>query len=374
MTIQSIPLSQPEIDENDILAVNSVLKTPFLSLGPKQTQFEEAFARYLNVNHCQAVSSGTAALHLILSALDIKDGDEVITSPFSFIASANSILFNRALPVFCDIDAESFNLDIEKIESKITDKTKAILAVDVFGFPMDMEKLKNLADKYKLRLIEDACEALGAKRGEINAGSYADAAAFGFYPNKQMTTGEGGIVASNNETLVLKVKSLKNQGRSLEDNSLFVELGYNYRLSDINCALGLTQLDKINKMHEKRDIAADYYQQLLAEVEEIIPPYAEENVKRSWFVYVIELKKPCSAKKRDFIMKYLQANEIGCGKYFPAIHLQPFYTERFGYKEGDFPICESLAQRTIALPFFANMTWAQQKRVVDVLKEALSRA
>jgi len=369
----NIPLSSPDIGQAEIQAVVDVLKTPHLSLGPKLVEFESAFARYVGTKYARAVNSGTSGLHLCIKALGIKEGDEVITSPFSFISSANCILFERAKPVFVDIRTDTFNIDESKIEEKITEKTKAILPVHVFGYPCAMEKIKQIADKHNLFVIEDACEAIGAEVDGMKVGTFGDCSVFAFYPNKQMTTGEGGMIVTNNEEIANLAASLRNQGR--DDGMEWLahaRLGYNYRLSDINCALGMAQLGRIDEFLAKRESVARAYALRLAEIDGIVlPPQGSNNINRSWFVYVVRLNNDFSKTDRDEIIRRLRREGIGCNRYFPPIHLQPFYVEKFGYKKGSFPVTEEVSGRTIALPFYNNLNEKQIDCVADELKSII---
>ncbi|MBL7072743.1 MAG: DegT/DnrJ/EryC1/StrS family aminotransferase [Candidatus Omnitrophica bacterium] len=370
---RQIPLSGSDITEKEKKAVLNVLESPYLSLGPRLPEFEEKMSSFIGTKHAVAVNSGTSALHLIVRALGIGAGDEVITTPFSFIASANCILFENARPVFVDIDKRTLNIDPDLIEERITKKTKAILAVDVFGHPAEWDKLEKIAEKHGLKLIEDSCEAIGAEYKGRKAGSFGSAGTFAFYPNKQITTGEGGMIVTNDGKIAEFCESSRNQGRSIGTAWLRHErLGYNYRLSDINCALGTCQLERINEILGKRDRVAAVYGDLLKNVEEIELPYAREDVKMSWFVYVVKLKKEFTEIQRDDIIKRLKQSGIGCSNYFSPIHLQPFYKKEFGYKKGDYPVTESVSERTIALPFYSNLKDEDIKRVVQTLKKIIS--
>ena len=368
-----IPLSKPWITEEDIKAVEEVLRTPYLSLGPKLEEFEGKIRQISKTKYAVAVNSGTSALHLIIRSLGIKDGDEVITTPFSFIASSNCILFERAKPVFVDIRKDTYNIDPNLIESKINDKTKAILVVDVFGQPADWDKIEKIAKEHNLYVIEDSCEALGSEYKHKKAGSFGVAGAFAFYPNKQITTAEGGVVVTNDENIYKLSRSMRNQGRGEDESWLYhTRLGYNYRISDINCTLGISQLNRLNKIIEMRDAVAKIYSQKLSEVEEVITPYVSPNTTRmSWFVYVIRLTDKFSKFERDHIIEELGKRDIQTRNYFEAIHLQPFYVEQFGFKEGDFPITEFVSERTIALPFYTTMTENEIDYVVSNLKEVI---
>lgn len=369
-----IPLSRPDITEREIEAIISVLRTPHLSLGPKIGEFEAKLTEYTGVKYAVCVNSGTSALHLIIKALGIGEGDEVITTPFSFVASANCILFERAKPVFIDIDPLTWNIDPHLIEEKITSNTKAILAVDIFGHPADWDRLREIAEKYKLRLIEDAAEALGAEYKEKKAGSLADGAAFAFYPNKQITTGEGGAILTDDEDMAELCRSLRNQGRSQGGGWLEHErLGYNYRLSDINCALGIAQLGRVNELLSKREHVAQLYNERLGTIEGIQIPYISPQVKKSWFVYVVKLADRFRREDRDWILQELKKKGIECSNYFGPIHLQPFYRRMFGCRQGDFLVTEKIAERTIALPFY-NVLSAYEIDYCCIALETLVKA
>lgn len=356
--LKSIPLSSPDVTHREIEAINQVLSTPFLSIGPKIKEFEEKIANYIGVKYAIAVNSGTSGLHLCIRSLDIKDGDEVITTPFSFIASANCILFERAKPVFVDIDKNTLCIDVNKIEEKITKKTKAILPVHIFGHPCQMDKIMEIARKHNLKVIEDACEAIGAEYKGRKVGSFGNCGVFAFYPNKQITTAEGGMVVTNDEKIAKLCQSMRNQGRDEGDAWLsHSRLGYNYRMTEMSAALGVAQMDRVDEMLEKRQKVANLYNKRLSEIEGIKIPYIAPNVKMSWFVYIIRLDDKRFLKEdRDQIMKELKARGINCRDYFPPIHLEPFYVKTFGYKKGSFPLTEKVSGLTIALPFYNNLT------------------
>lgn len=368
-----IPLSKPWITEEDVQAVEGVLRTPYLSLGPKLEEFEEKIKEISKTKFAVAVNSGTSALHLIVRSLGVKDGDEVITTPFSFIASSNCTLFERAKPVFVDIKGDTYNLDPNLIESKITEKTKAILGVDVFGQLADWEEILRIAQKNNLYVIEDSCEAIGSEYKGQPAGSFGVVGAFAFYPNKQIITGEGGVIVTNDENIYKLSRSMRSQGRGEDENWLYhTRLGFNYRISDINCALGISQLNRLEKIIEMRNAVAKSYSKKLSEVEEVITPYISTSVtKMSWFVYVIRLKDNFNEKHRDYLITKLEEKGIQTRNYFEAIHLQPFYVEQFGFKKGDFPVTEFVSERTIALPFFTTMTEEEIDYVVNNLKEVI---
>lgn len=383
-----IPLSRPDITEGDIEAVVEALRSLRLSMGPRQARFEEMVADLTNRRHGIAVSSGTAALHILLHALDVGPGDEVITTPFSFIASANPIMYVGAKPVFVDIDARSLNMDPDKLEAAITPNTKAIIGVETFGNPVHMDRLAQIAQAHEIPLIEDACEAIGGVYNGKPVGSFGRAGVFGFYPNKQITTGEGGIIVTDDDRLADLCRSLRNQGRSVATqvpNENFdsrigswlshERLGFNYRLSEMACALGIAQVDRLPDMLAARRRIVGMYMQRLMGWEDVILPNVEGELDEtmSWFVFVLRLSHRFSQEGRDRIIKGLHRHDIGAGNYFPCIHLQPFYAKKFGFKRGDFPIAESVAQRTIALPFFNNMVETQVELVCHTLKVMMDR-
>ncbi|QGP92693.1 GDP-perosamine synthase [Neomoorella glycerini] len=374
-----IPLSRPDITEKEINLVNEVLRSPFLALGPKMVEFEEAVANYVGRRYGIAVNSGTSGLHLLIKAYGIGEGDEVITTPFSFIASSNCILYEQARPVFVDIEPETGNIDPNLIEEAITSRTKAILPVDAFGQPARLDVIRDIARRHGLVVIEDACEALGSeyKGVKTGSGSFADGAVFAFYPNKQITTGEGGMIVTDDERVAGLCRSLRNQGRGEGGVWLNHErLGYNYRLDELSAALGLAQMGRIEEIITKRQQVAELYNQRLVQIPGIRLPYiAPEVTRMSWFVYVIRvgMDEAAPAKQaavRDHVMQRLQAAGIGCRPYFTPIHLQPFY-RAFGYKEGDFPVTEAAGRTSIAIPFYNNLTAAEIDYVVETLEKAL---
>lgn len=366
----NIPLSQPDITDLERKAVLEVLKTPCLSLGPKVKEFEREIARYAGVKYAVAVNSGTSALHLIIKALNIKDNDEVITTPFSFISSSNCILYERAKPVFVDIKSDTLNIDPELVEGLITPRTKAILAVDVFSNPADWEELERIAKKYSLYLIEDSAEALGSEYRGKKCGSFSDAAIFSFFPNKQITTaGEGGVVLTDNKEIADFCYSARNQGRAQQDGKWLehIRLGYNYRMPEVCAAMGVAQLERIDEILERRAKVAFLYNQKLKDFKEIELP----NNTSSWFVYIIRLNQKYKQEDRDKIIREMADNEIQCSNYFQPIHLQPYYKEGFGFEQGDFPICEQVSQRTIALPFYNNLKEKEIDFIVKTLKKEI---
>jgi perosamine synthetase len=364
-----VELSYPDITEEEIGAVVSVLRSQYLSMGPRVTRFEEEFADYLGKKYAIAVNSGTSGLHLAVKSLDIGWGDEVITTPFSFVASSNCLLYEGAKPIFVDIDPVTLNLDSDLIEGAINHRTRAVLPVDVFGYPVEMEPLNLLRAKYGLAIIEDACEALGSSINSKLAGTEGDLAVFAFYPNKQITTGEGGMIVTDDLRLASACRSMRNQGRT--ENSLWLNhevLGYNYRLDEMSAALGLVQLKRLESIIEKREEIARLYDQKLGNCDWIRLPPRKNTVRQSWFVYVVQLDKTID---RDKVMKYLQGNGVGCRPYFSPIHLQPFYRKTFGYRGGEFPITEQVARSTLALPFHTLLGGEEIDYVVEQLTKAV---
>jgi len=370
----TIPLSKPDITNAECEAVLEVLRSDALSLGPRLPAFESAVAEAAGTEFAVAVNSGTSGLHLAMKAAEVSAGDEVITSPFSFVASANAILFEQGTPVFADIDPWTYNIDPREVERAITPRTRCLLPVHVFGRPADMKRLLGIAAKHQLTVIEDACEAVGATAGGRPAGSFGLAGVFAFYPNKQLTTGEGGAVVTNHPEVAARCRSWRNQGRS--DSAAWLQherLGYNYRLSDLNCALGIAQFARRHEILSLRARAArDYTERLTREVPEVICPAAPESgTEISWFVYVVRLQDEFTRANRDAILELLKRQGIGCNNYFTPIHLQPFYRERFGFARGDFPVTERIAERTIALPFHNRLAIHEIDRVAGALRSAI---
>jgi perosamine synthetase len=362
-----IPLARPVLGEVEEQRVLDVLRSGRLSLGPLLGEFESAFAAQVGAAHASAVSSGTAGLHLALRAVGVTEGDEVITTPFSFVASANVALYERARPVFADIDPVTLNLDPEAAAAAVTERTSALLPVHVFGYPADLTAFEKLG----LPIVEDACEALGAVDADgMPVGGRGHPAVFGFYANKQLTTGEGGMVTVADAALKERMDSERNQGRAPNMDWLDHDrLGFNYRLSDLACALGLAQLDHLDEMLAGRARVAAAYREALAEIEGIQLPLADSGrVRRGWFVYVVQLPRE---HDRDAVVRALHERGIPSKPYFPAIHLMSYYREQFGHREGEFPVCEDVAARSIAVPFFPEMTEGQVERVAEALCETL---
>ena len=365
-----IPLAQPVIGDLEEQAVLEVLRSKHLSLGPRVPAFEQAFAHRVGARHASAVSSGTAALHLALRAVGVKDGDEVITSPFSFVASANVIVYERAKPVFVDIDPRTLNLDVDAAAAAITERTSALLPVHIFGYPADTPALET----HGLPVVEDACEALGATHADgIPVGGRGHPAAFGFYANKQLVTGEGGMLTTGSADVKQRVDSERNQGRAPDMGWLDHDrLGFNYRLTDMACALGLAQLQRLDGMLAARARAAASYREALAGLEGLELPCEDAGGDvRGWFVFVVQL--PPGAD-RDETIRALALRGVQSKPYLPAIHLMSYYRETFGHREGEFPICEDVAARSVALPFFPEITEGQIAQVAEALESVLYTA
>jgi perosamine synthetase len=334
-------------------------------------RFEQALADRVGAERVAAVSSGTAGLHLAVVIAGVQPGDEVITTPFSFVASANAILYEGATPVFVEVDAATLNLDPAAVEAAVTERTKAIMAVDIFGYPAELADLRDIADRHGLELIEDACEALGAEYRGQPVGSSGHPAVFAFYPNKQMTTGEGGAVAVDSEEDWLLLKSLSNQGRSDSGEWLtHSHLGYNYRLDDVSAAIGIAQLEKLDEILALRAQVAARYGELLASVDGVEAPLADdEDHARSWFVYVVRV---ADGIDRNGVMARLADEGIASKPYLPSIHLQPYWRERFGTREGMYPVAEEASRQSLALPFHTRLTAGEQQRVADALARAVA--
>jgi len=367
-----IPLSAPDITEAEIQAVSAVLRTSRLSLGPQMEEFEQAMARYTGTSHAIAVNSGTSALHLCNRALGISEGDEVIVPSFAFIAVANVLRYERAVPVFIDIDPQTLNLDPARIEEAITPRTRAILVVHTFGCPAALGEILEIARRHQLFVIEDACEALGAQFDGRKVGSFGDAGVFGFYPNKQITSGEGGMIVTNNSNVAAFARKLRNQGRSESAEWLqHEELGYNYRISEMNCALGAGQLKRLETILERREAIAREYQRRLENHPDLeLPAIALPRRRISWFVYVIRLSKRFTASHRDHVVREMASRGIACGRYFAPIHFQPAYRSQ-PHRCMTLTQTESIAQRTLALPFFNKITVEQIEEVCHTLAEVI---
>jgi len=370
-----IPLSAPDIDETDIEAVTHVLRTSSLSLGPRLDEFERAVADYVGASYAVAVNSGTSGLHLCIRALGIGEGDEVIVPSFAFIAVANAVRYERAKPVFVDVDPEMLNLDPDRIEAAITPRTRAILVVHTFGCPAELSEIGQIARRHGLFVIEDGCEAIGAEYGGRKVGVQGEVGVFGFYPNKQITTGEGGVVVTQNPRIAKSARSLRNQGRGDPEEWLqHTELGYNYRISEMNCALGIQQLKRIETiLHRRQSIAQEYDSRLNAHSDLKLPLLIAPRRRLSWFVYVVRLGAVFAQSQRDWIARELALRGIGCGRYFAPIHLQPIYRSDSD-RRVDLQVTESNAARSLALPFFNRIEANQIDEVCQSLVELMQRA
>jgi len=370
-----IPLSAPEITERDIEAVTGVLRTSSLSLGPKVGEFERAISHYVGASDAIAVNSGTSGLHLCIRALGISEGDEVLVPSFTFIAVANAVRYERAIPVFVDIEPETLNLDPNKLEQAITARTKAIIVVHTFGCPAELTSIMKIARRHGLFVIEDACEAIGAEYQGQKVGALGDAGVFAFYPNKQITTGEGGAVVTSNSDIALKVRKLRNQGRDgSEEWFQHTELGYNYRISDINCALGIEQLKRVDSILDRRESIAREYSDILRSASDLmVPAMALPRRKISWFVYVVRLSNRFDQAHRDWIVNEMQSRGIALGRYFAPIHLQPVYRPSDSGKTA-LPVTEFEASRALALPFFNRIREDEIKEVCQTLVELVRTA
>jgi len=362
-----IPVAKPWLGEREEELVLEVLRSGQLSLGPKLDGFEKAFAAHIGVPHASAVSSGTSGLHLALRAVGVTDGDEVITTPLSFVASANAVLFERARPVFADIDPETLNLDPDAARAAVNDRTTALLPVDIFGYPANLEAFAG----FGLPIVEDACEALGATYADgTRVGSRGHPSVFAFYANKQLTTGEGGMVVTADTAIKERIDSERNQGRVPNMDWLDHDrLGFNYRLGELACAVGLAQLERIDERLEARVRVAGWYREALADVEGLRLPCPDRgNERRGWFVYVVQLP---DGHDRDGVIEALRERGVGSKPYLPAIHLMSFYRERFGHREGEFPVCEDVAARSVALPFFPQLSEGEVGQVTQALRDVL---
>jgi perosamine synthetase len=373
VSTEPVPLARPVIGDAEEQAILEVLRSGQLSLGPRLPAFERAFAERVRAPLASAVSSGTAGLHLALRAVGVGEGDEVITSPFSFVASANVAVYERARPVFADIDPLTLNLDPQAAAAAVTERTRALLPVHIFGYPADMPAFERLADRHGLAIVEDACEALGARHPDgTPVGGRGHPAVFGFYANKQLTTGEGGMITLGDPAQKERIDSERNQGRAPDMGWLDHDrLGFNYRLSDIACALGIAQLERLDEMLAARSLQAERYRGALAGIDELELPCPDEGGNtRGWFVFVVQLPRGVD---RDATVRTLAAAGIQSKPYLPAIHLMSFYRERFGHRAGEFPVCEDVAARSLALPFFPQMSEGQVARVAEGLGAALGQ-
>jgi perosamine synthetase len=368
-----IPLAKPLLGEREEQLVLETLRSRRLALGPRLPEFERGLSARLG-RPTSAVSSGTAGLHLAVRAAGIQAGDEVITTPFSFVASANCVLYENATPVFCDIDARTLNIDPAAAQAAVTERTSGLLPVHIFGYPAAMPAFEQLAAARGVWIVEDACEALGATHGDGHAvGARGNLAVFGFYPNKQLTTGEGGAVVCPDEASKERIDSERNQGRAPDMGWLDHDrLGFNYRLDDLSCALGIAQLERLDDLLAARTRVAALYSEALSGVEDLgLPCPDEDGDRRSWFVYVVQLPREI---ERDEVVLAMRERGVDTKPYLPAIHLMSFYRERLGHREGEFPVCEEVARRSLALPFFPELRDGEVERVVEALRGVIAKA
>jgi perosamine synthetase len=362
-----IPVARPLLGEREEELVLEVLRSGQLSLGRFVTAFEQGFAERIGAPQASAVSSGTAGLHLALRAVGVQDGDEVVTSPLSFVASANAVLFERARPVFADIDPVTLNLDPDAARAAVTARTTALLPVHIFGYPADTPAFES----FGLPIVEDACEALGATHADGTAvGSRGHPAVFAFYANKQITTGEGGMVVMGDAAMKERIDSERNQGRAPNMDWLDHDrLGFNYRLGELASAVGVAQLERLDDILAARARAAGWYREVLADIEGLTVPCEDRGAeRRGWFVFVVQVPH---GHDRDAVIGALRERGVQCKPYLPAIHLLSFYRERFGHREGEFPVCEDIAARSIALPFFSQIEQGQVEQVASALRDVL---
>lgn len=368
-TRDRIPIARPDITDAEVQAVVDVLHSGVLALGPRAEEFERHVARLAGRKYGVACSSGTAGLHMLIAALGVGEGDEVITTPFSFVASANCVLYERATPRLVDIEDRSLGLDPKLVEGAIGPRTRAIVAVDVYGHPCRIDEIAEIADRQHLALIEDSCEALGSTLDGRPLGSYGVAGVFAFYPNKQITTGEGGMVVTDDVELATLLRSLRNQGRDADGTWLrHVRLGFNYRLDEMSAALGVVQIGRLAELRQRRDRVVARYEELLGNQPWVQMPRAVEGATVDWFVYVIRLDPSID---RDRLVGQLEERGIVTRPYFSPIHLQPFWMERFGTSPGDYPVAERVAAQTLALPFSPGMSDVLVAAIVDELRRAV---
>ncbi|NLV76364.1 MAG: UDP-4-amino-4,6-dideoxy-N-acetyl-beta-L-altrosamine transaminase [Tissierellia bacterium] len=376
-----LPYGQQWIEDDDIEEVVKVLKSDYLTTGPKIEEFEEKFGKYVGVKYAVAISNGTAALHGASFAAGIKEGDEVITTPITFAASANCILYQGGKPIFADIDSSTYNIDPKDIEKKISSKTKAIVPVDFTGQPVNIDEINAIAKKYNLIVIEDGAHSLGAEYKGKKTGSLVDMTTFSFHPVKHITTGEGGVITTNNKELYEKLKLFRTHGITRDKEILYnknegswyyeqLELGYNYRITDIQCALGISQLNKIDKFLRRRREIAEKYNEYLKDIDGIVLPYQEEYIKSSWHLYVIQLELEKFKVGRREIFEALQAENIGVNVHYIPVYYHPYY-QKLGYKKGLCPNAEKLYERIITIPLYPKMTDKDVKDVVEALDKVL---
>jgi perosamine synthetase len=368
--MRTIPLARPDVGVRELELVTEVLTGDVLAMGPFTNRFEVDLATLVGRREGIACSSGTAGLHMCVRALGIGEGDEVITTPFSFVASSNCLLYERAIPRFVDIEEDSLGMDPGLVEGAATSRTRAVLPVHVFGRPCRIEPLVSIARRRGWSIIEDACEGLGSSIAGRPLGSFGDAAVFAFYPNKQITTGEGGMVLTDDTALAATMRSLRNQGRDADSTWLrHVRLGYNYRLDEMSAAIGVAQLERLGQLRLGRERVARAYERELARLDWVTLPRSGVGESVDWFVYVIRVRPDVD---RDWLIGRLAARGVPSRPYFSPIHMQPLYRSTFGYGPGDFPVTERVAASTLALPFSSRLTQAEVRYVAGALTAAVS--
>lgn len=383
-----VPLSSPDITGKEIEAVTKLMASGVLSIGPAVVEFEKIVADYAGLKYAVAVNSGTSALHLIVKSIGLSRGQVMLTSPFTFVSSSNVAIYEGAFPVFADIDEATYNVSPETLEEALENysarglKTyklelqsftpELFMGVDIFGHPMEWDGIEGVCNKFGITLIEDSCEALGSSYMGRKAGSFGLAGAFAFYPNKQITTGEGGIIVTDDSEIAELSKSMRNQGRGVSGNWLeHVRLGYNYRLDELSSALGVEQMSRLDEILTKRERVAKRYGELLKKIDGLkIPSIADYVTSMGWFVYVVRLD---SSIDREKFMNFLKENGVQCRDYFRPVHLQPFYMSEYGYTEGMYPVTERVARQTVAIPFFSNLTFSEQEYVASTIERAIER-
>lgn len=377
--MQKIEFYKHNIGRKEYKKLKNTLKSIFLTTGPVTREFEEKFAKYLNVRNVVGVYSCTAGLFLSLKSIGIKEGDEVITTPFTFIATSNSILYCNAKPVFVDVEEKTGNIDVSKIEEKITDRTKAILPVHLYGVMCNIKRIKEIADKYNLKLIEDSAHCIEGEYEGIKPGNLSDVACFSFYATKNIASGEGGAVATNNNEIAEKIRILRLHGMDRSAEKRYTEkfvkydvpvLGYKFNMFDIQASLLIPQLERIENIWKRKKIIYEYYTKKLADIEEIYVPEVPANIKHSFHLFTIRVP----AEMRDFLVDFLQRNGVGVAINYTPVHLMKYYRERFGYKKGDFPVAEKIGETTVTLPFYPKLKFREIDYIINVLKKGIYTA
>lgn len=376
-----IPYGHQWIDEADIQAVVDVLRSDWLTTGPKVPEFEQAVAGYVGAKHAVAVSSGTAALHAAMYAIDIKQGDEVILPPMTFVATANAVVFQGGTPVFADVEPDTLLLDPDQVEKSITSRTKGIIAVDYGGQPCDYDRLQQIANKHQLHLVDDACHALGAKYKEKNIGAVADQTIFSFHPVKHITTAEGGMIVTNDSNIAERLRLFRNHGissdfreRESKDSWYYemIDLGYNYRISDIQCALGITQLNKLHRFLEVRKKISRIYDKALEAIKGVTPLSVRSDVSHAYHLYVIKLDKYALGSDRSYFFKQMRNLGIGVNVHYIPVHLHPFYKQRYNTNDGLCPVAKEEYEKVLSLPIHQRMSEIDAHRVIDGLCKVIA--